>query len=62
MSSKDAQPITPEQKRMESFYRSLLTPRGTVVGWGRDRRGIYHAEYARDAWAAWQAAQNAPQR
>ena len=57
MSHKDAPPLTPEQERMEAFYRSRLAPRGTTVGWGRGKDGSYLTEFARDAWAAWQEAQ-----
>ncbi len=57
MSHKDAPPLTPEQARMEAFYNARLNPRGVTVGWGRDKDGNYLAEYARDAWAAWNMTQ-----
>lgn len=42
---------------MERFYTSRLLQRGITVAWGRDRKtGAYLSDYARDAWAAWQAA------
>lgn len=41
-----------ELVRMEAFYMGRHVP----CGWGRDRRGEYHAQFARDAWAAWQEA------
>lgn len=41
-----------ERAQMEAFYRA----RGAQTGWGRDRKGDYHAQFARDAWAAWQEA------
>lgn len=44
---------TPEQTRMRQFY----TARGVNVGWGMAKDGSYHAQFARDAWAAWQEAQ-----
>jgi hypothetical protein len=57
MTHKDAPPLIEEQGAMEAFYTMRLGLRGVTVAWGRDKRGAYLAEYARDAWAAWQAAQ-----
>jgi hypothetical protein len=57
MSHKDAPALTIEQERMEAFYQALHEGRGVTVGWGRDKEGKYFSQYARDAWAAWQAAQ-----
>lgn len=45
-----------ERARMEAFYMGRHVP----CGWGRDRRGEYHAQFARDAWAAWQEARRTP--
>ncbi len=56
MTHKNAPPLTPEQARMEAWWRARLAPRGQTCGWSRDERGEYHAEFARDAWAAWIAA------
>jgi hypothetical protein len=44
------------QEKMEAFYTERLALRGVTVGWGRDKTGEYYSQYARDAWAAWQAA------
>ena len=57
MSHPDAQPKTNEQLRMEAFYAARLAPQGVTVGWGTDKHSQYLSSYARDAWAAWQAAQ-----
>jgi hypothetical protein len=57
VSHKDAPPLTDEQARMEAWYRTQLATRAAAVGFGRDRDGNYFADYARDAWAAWQEAQ-----
>lgn len=43
---------------MESFYRARFAAQGVTVGWGRAKDGSYLASYARDAWAAWQAARS----
>ena len=56
MSHKDAPPLTPDQECMEAWYQARLTAQGATCGWGRDKHGNYLAMYARDAWAAWQAA------
>lgn len=56
MSHPDAPPKTHEQLHMEAFYTARLAPQGYSVGWGLDRHGEYLSSYARDAWAAWQAA------
>lgn len=53
MTHKNAPPETDEQIRMREFYKA----RGVVCGWSRDEDGRYHARFANDAWAAWQAAQ-----
>lgn len=53
MSHKDAPPESAEQRRMREFY----TKRGVRCGWSMARNGRYHAQYANDAWAAWQEAQ-----
>jgi hypothetical protein len=58
MSHKDAPPPSPEQERMEAFYKRLLSAQGTTCGFGRDKHGNYLSIYARDAWAAWQAARS----
>lgn len=58
MTHKDAPPISPEQERMETFYRNSLSKLGQTCGWSRDKIGVYHAEFARIAWAAWNAAQD----
>lgn len=58
MSHRDAPPLSPEQVRMESFYRARFAAQGVTVGWGRAKDGSYLASYARDAWAAWQAARS----
>jgi len=57
MSHKDAKPKTDEQLRMEAFYTAVLADQGRTVGWGFDKHSQYLASYAKDAWAAWQAAQ-----
>lgn len=57
MSHKDAKPKTFEQLRMEAFYMARLAPQGVTIGWGLDKNSEYLSIYARDAWAAWQAAQ-----
>lgn len=57
MSHKDAPPITPEQERMEAWWHARLTTRAAKCGFGRDKYGNYQAEFARDAYAAWLAAQ-----
>jgi hypothetical protein len=44
---------------MEAWYRTRLATRAAAVGFGRDRDGNYFADYARDAWAAWQEARKA---
>lgn len=59
MTHKNAPPRTPEQERMEAFWHARLAQRGTTCGFSRDERGEYHAEFARDAWAAWQEARPA---
>lgn len=56
MSHKDSPPLSDEQTRMEAFYTERQASRGVAVGWGRDKAGHYLSEFARDAWAAWQAA------
>ena len=58
MSHKDAPPETAEQRRMREFY----TSRGVQCGWGFTKSGSYHAPFANDAWAAWQAAQRPADR
>lgn len=42
----------PEQRRMEECYRRLSVD----VSWAQTKDGIYHAKFARDAWAAWRTA------
>lgn len=57
MSHKDAPPLTAEQLIMEAFYIARLALQGMTVGWGRAKDGSYLSQYAKDARAAWQAAQ-----
>jgi hypothetical protein len=57
VSHKDAPPATAVQIAVEAFYTNLLKPQGVTVGWGRDKHGKFLASYARDAQAAWEAAQ-----
>ncbi len=56
MSHKGAGPETATQTAVREFWTAWLAPRGVTVGWGRDRRGHFFAEFARDAEAAWIAA------
>lgn len=44
---------------VREWYSARLSKRGIAVGWGRDKNGRFFAEYARDAEAAWMAAQAA---
>lgn len=44
-----------EKAHMEAFYISRMGAH-SHVGWGRDKRGMYHSEFARVAWDAWQEA------
>jgi hypothetical protein len=60
VSHKDAPPATAVQIAVETFYTNLLKPQGVTVGWGRDKHGKFLASYARDAQAAWEAAQALP--
>jgi hypothetical protein len=60
MTHKDAPPRTTEQERFETFWVPKLAESGQTCGFSRDRHGSYHASFARDAWAAWNAAQLAP--
>jgi hypothetical protein len=57
VSHKDAPPATAVQIAVEAFYTNLLKPQGVTVGWGRDKHGKFLASYARNAQAAWEAAQ-----
>jgi len=43
---------------VREFYQARLQVRGVSVGWGRDKRGAFFSEFARDAQAAWEAAQS----
>jgi hypothetical protein len=40
--------------------RLFYTARGVTCGWGFAKDGTYHAQFARDAWAAWQEAKVQP--
>ncbi len=59
MSHQDAPPRTPEQIRMEDWYHAN-TLAGHHIGFGRNKRGEYHAEFATLAYRAWMAAQKKP--
>lgn len=56
MSAREAPPRTTQQAEMEAFWTQQLAARGCNVGWGRDKAGEYHAEFARDAYTAWREA------
>jgi hypothetical protein len=56
MTHKDAPPRTDEQAAFEAFW--IERKRAGFVGFSRDKYGEYHAEFARDAFAAWQAARD----
>lgn len=55
MSHKDAKPLSEAQKRFEDWWVAYKGP--GFVGFGRDKHSEYLAEFAKDAWAAWQAAE-----
>jgi hypothetical protein len=57
MSHKDAPPETETQRAVREFYTDRLASRGITAGWGRGKDGQFLSEYARDAHAAWIAAQ-----
>lgn len=48
----ESPPLTDDQKAFETVFSALLAP-GTVVGFGRDKRGIYHAPYVRSGYELW---------
>jgi len=57
VSHKNAPSLTPEQERFEAWWKARLDAQGATCGFGRDEHGNYFAAFARDAWAAWLAAQ-----
>jgi len=48
----------PEETEIQRQCREFWTNRlgASSVGWGRDKNGNFHAEFARNAEAAWIAA------
>ena len=56
MSHPEAPRETSEQRRMREFYARL----GVQCGWGMAKDGSYYAEFARNAWKAWQEAARGP--
>jgi hypothetical protein len=48
---------TPEQLRMEKWYRAYALRRSSSWVFVRNKDGEYTYNFARIAWAAWQAAQ-----
>lgn len=57
MSHKDAPPETLVQTQCREWWQTLHREQGVTVGWGRDKRGAFLSQFARDAEAAWTAAQ-----
>lgn len=57
MSAKDATPETYYQTQMREWYTTYFAKRGEQLAWGRGKDGQYLSQFARDAEAAWQAAQ-----
>ena len=52
-------PETEVQRQCREFWTVCLG--ASSVGWGRDKNGKFHAEFARHAEAAWIAAQASKQ-
>jgi hypothetical protein len=55
VSHKDAPPETDVQRACREWWTARLGQ--GAVGWGRDKAGRFLAEFARNAEAAWRAAQ-----
>jgi len=61
MSSKQAPSETLVQQAVREFYTKHWAGAGRGCGWGRDKHGKFLSEFARDAEAAWIAAQASAQ-